>query len=58
MNDPYLDNGYDSRSDYLLSLADEYGVPTSVVFALADVLGPNEDFDGLVIALEDAEGYF
>ena len=58
MNDPYLDNGYDSRSDYLLSLADEYGVPTSVVFALADVLGPNEDFDGLVIALEDAEGCF
>ena len=30
----------------------------SVVFALADVLGPNEDFDGLVIALEDAEGCF
>jgi len=58
MNDPYLDNGYDSRSDYLLSLADEYGVPMSVVFALADVLGPNEDFDGLVIALEDAEGCF
>ena len=58
MNDPYQIHGYDSRTDYLLSLADEYDVPSYVVFALADVLGPNEDFDGLIISLEDAEGCF
>lgn len=57
-NDPYLAHGYNSRSDYLLSLADEYDVPIKAILALADVLGPNEDFDGLIISLEDAEGCF
>lgn len=55
----YIDEGYESRKDYLLSLADEYGVETSVVFTMASLLGPNEDFDGLVTMLEDyAAGYF
>lgn len=58
MDDPYLAHGYNCRTDYLLSLSDEYDVPSYVVFALADVLGPNEDFDGLVTSLEDAGGYF
>ena len=58
MNDPYLDHGFNSRTDYLLDLADEYNVPASVVMSLADVLGPSEDFDGLVSSLEEAEGCF
>ena len=58
MSDPYYSHGFNSRTDYLLSLADEYDVPQEVVMALADVLGPNEDFDGLITSLEDAEGYF
>jgi hypothetical protein len=49
----YIENGYKNRSDYLESLADEYGVPLVVVSSLADMLGPNEDFDGLVSNLED-----
>jgi len=49
----YTDNGYENRQDYLESLADEYGVDISTVMAAADVLGPNEDFDGLVTMLED-----
>jgi hypothetical protein len=49
----YTENGYESRRDYLESLADEMGIPVSTVFALADLLGPNEDFDGLVTSLED-----
>lgn len=54
----YMENGYMNRKDYLGCLSDEYGVPREAVFALASMLGPDEDFDGLVAALEDAEGMF
>ena len=52
--DVYKENGFDDRQDYLNSLSDEYGIDIGTVMALANVLGPDEDFDGLVIALEDA----
>ena len=48
---PYTDNGYSSRADYLAELCDEY--PADVVHTLADLLGETEDFDGLVTMLED-----
>lgn len=54
MSDVYLENGYENREDYLNSLADDYGVNVNTVHALADMLGPNEDFDGLLSELEDA----
>ena len=41
-----------------MDLADEYDVPSDIVMALADALGPNEDFDGLIIMLQDAAGMF
>lgn len=41
------------RNVYLSELASDYGVPMYVVRSLADVLGPDEDYDGLVSALED-----
>ena len=41
------------RRRYLEGLADDFGVDEQVVFILADLLGPNEDRDGLVNALED-----
>jgi hypothetical protein len=54
----YQSEGYENRRAYLLSLADDIGVDIKTVMALADLLGPNEDFDGLVTSLEDyAEGY-
>lgn len=53
MVDLYKDAGYESRYDYLRSLADEFGVSFRVVDTIADMLGPNEDFDGLLIELED-----
>lgn len=53
MEDIYVSNGYDSRKQYLESLADDMGVDIETVTALADILGPNEDFDGLVTSLED-----
>lgn len=49
----YQEYGYASREDYLSSLAEDYGVELDTVKALADLLGPNEDFDGLVSQLED-----
>ena len=57
MHDPYYSHGFNSRTEYLLSLSNEYNVPQEVVMALADVLGPNEDFDGLITSLEDAGSY-
>ena len=51
--DVYQKHGYKDREDYLNALADEYGVARMVVFSLAEMLGPNEDFDGLINALED-----
>jgi hypothetical protein len=53
MSTVYEENGFKDRAAYLASLKEEY--PAAVVTALADVLGPNEDFDGLVTALEDAD---
>jgi len=49
----YEREGYKDRAEYLQSLADNNGVDIQTVLALADVLGPNEDFDGLVTSLED-----
>jgi hypothetical protein len=52
----YTDNGYENREDYLRSLAEDFGIDESIVFAVADLLGPNEDFDGLITMLEDYYG--
>lgn len=49
----YRAHGYNDREDYLSCIAEDYGVDIDTVQALADVLGPNEDFDGLVSALQD-----
>lgn len=50
----YQEHGHADRRAYLAALAEENGVPAHVVFTLASVLGPSEDFDGLVCAVEDA----
>jgi hypothetical protein len=42
-----------SRREYLDALAEDAGVDRSTVYMLAAMLGPSEDFDGLVTALED-----
>lgn len=49
----YQENGYENRKDYLKSVADEYGINLGIVRLFADILGPNEDFDGLISLLED-----
>jgi hypothetical protein len=55
MVNPYLENGYANRREYLKGLADNFGVDFFTVIALAEALGPNEDFDGLVTEIEDIE---
>lgn len=42
-----------SRKEYLTGLAEDFGVPRSEVFMIADLLGESEDYDGLVSMLED-----
>jgi hypothetical protein len=49
----YQERGYKNREAYLRELAAENGADVQAVFALADMLGPSEDFDGLVSSIED-----
>ncbi len=49
----YEEQGYRNRKDYLKNLAEDYGVPFAEVAMFADLLGLNEDFDGLVNMVED-----
>ena len=51
----YQQNGYADRDNYLTCLSEDYGVSIEDVYSLSEMLGENEDFDGLVCALEDAE---
>lgn len=51
--DIYQQQGYDNRAEYLSHLADELGIDLETVEALAEALGPSEDFYGLVSVLQD-----
>ena len=53
MNNIYEEHGHKNRHDYLQSLADQYDVDITMVEAAAELLGPSEDFDGLVSTLND-----
>lgn len=55
MNNIYIENGYQSRKEYLISLSDDFGIDKSIVFSIASMLGSEEDFDGLISMLEDYE---
>ena len=48
----YQENGYASRRAYLDSLAEDMGLDRDTVYLMAMMLGPSEDFDGLVTSLE------
>jgi len=49
----YQEMGYENRKDYLKGLADDYLVPLDIVYTAAQMLGPDEDFDGLVTTIQD-----
>lgn len=44
-----------TRYEHFKELEYEYGVPMEVIISIASVLGPSEDYDGLISALEDWE---
>ena len=48
----YQENGYADRGDYLNCLSEDYSVSIEDVYSLAEMLGENEDFDGLVVLLK------
>lgn len=52
----YQEKGYEDREDYLKGLALELEIDYEMVLMLAELLGPEEDFDGLVTQLEDYAG--
>jgi hypothetical protein len=51
--DIYVEKGFKDRRDWLNQLAEDSEVDAVVVYSLANVLGPSEDFDGLVVAIDD-----
>lgn len=51
--DTYTDNGYMDREHYLHCLSEDLDIPFHKVKEAAELLGPTEDFDGLVSILED-----
>ncbi len=55
-HDLYQDNGYTSRLDYLKSVAEQYHVPLNKVITVAEQLGADEDFDGLISLIEEYYG--
>jgi len=55
-NSVYKQHGYADRAEYLAELSDEYGA--ELVEALTSMLPESEDFDGLVIELQDNAGLF
>jgi hypothetical protein len=50
--DIYEGNGYEDRNHYLEELALDYGLDFDSVYFLAQMLGEEDDFDGLIIAIE------
>jgi hypothetical protein len=54
----YVRNGFKDRQHYLNSLSDEYGVDMYSLSCIADMLGENEDFDGLISSLNDFVNMF
>ena len=54
----YIDKGFKNRDHYLDHLAEYYQVPDDHIQALSDVLGIDEDFDGLVSSLQDYDYLF
>lgn len=55
------DNGYKrycqdasaTREDYIRQLAEDYGLNVNEVRAISQVMGPYEDFDGLVAMVSE-----
>lgn len=49
----YQQKGFESREEYLYCIAKEYGHDIQFIKQLTEVLGYEEDFDGLLSVLDD-----
>lgn len=49
----YEEEGCGDRFEWIEALATEHGLALGIVIETAELLGPEEDFDGLVVACED-----
>ena len=49
----YQSAGFADRRAYLDNLSEQMDIERRMVYQLAQMLGPNEDFDGLITTLED-----
>ena len=49
----YQEYGCNSREEYLEGVAESFGLPLDTVRSMAEILGPDEDFDGLITSLDD-----
>lgn len=54
----YKKHGHETRADYLRHLAESFEVHLFTVEKLAEFLGPEEDFDGLITALQEINEEF
>jgi hypothetical protein len=52
-NNRYTEKGYKNRIDYFNSLSERFNIDITAVYSLSDVMGIDEDFDGLVSSLDD-----
>ena len=51
----YKKAGYETREDHLNDLAVRYNINPMIISGLAEMLENEEDFDGLVSAIEDMD---
>jgi hypothetical protein len=54
----YKERGFDTREGYLESLSEDYGVPLHVVNLISSEIGQEEDFDYLLVALDEISGEY
>jgi len=52
----YQVKGFKNRIHYIKELALEHGIPVSSVIEVANLLGKDEDFDGLVSMVQEYSG--
>jgi len=49
----YQANGFKNRNEHLSNLSDIYDIPLCELCCISELFGENEDFDGLVAAVQD-----
>ena len=49
----YQLKGFENRTEYLKTVALDLNIPQELVISMAEMLGSEEDFDGLISTLEN-----